>query len=88
MTDKSFVGVMLRGSPLDDYLLERARDYIITRAGMLTPADGRQLTKNELASALGIHRNRLYRLLTALEITGLFDTPRKKVNSYEKDAQC
>lgn len=82
MADKHYIGVRIKnGSPLDDHLIDRARDYIIRHAEMLRTViqhdSAQSFDRVTLARYLGLHRNRLAMLMQTLNITLDFDSDAK-----------
>ena len=69
---KNFIGVLLDGSDFDKSIRSYIKDLIYQAASEARREHGIRYTKKHLYEKLEIDRNRLNRLLKALEITNLF----------------
>lgn len=71
MNTKRYLGVLLEGGKFDDSTLEHMRSILIARA--IKIRQHTRLTKRRLGLELGIERERVGRLVRALDIEYLFE---------------
>jgi len=69
---EKYIGVLLNGGMLDQKTRGFIKDLIYKTAQKVERKKGPRYTKLDLSAALGIDRNRLNRLMVALEIIDLF----------------
>ena len=69
---EKYIGVLLNGGMLDKQTRDFMKKLIYKTAGKVRDKKGPRYTKLDLSKALGIDRNRLNRLMVALEIVELF----------------
>lgn len=79
MKSVEYIGIHSdRRSSLDEFILDTMKGFL-TRTAMIMRSNDEIVTRITLAEKLNTDRQRISRICKTLEITNIFDAPRKKV---------